>query len=609
MCPVRPIQFLLLLFLVVGSSGSDRQPNILFILIDDMGARDLGCFGSKFYRSPNIDRLAKEGVRFTDAYAACQVCSPTRAAIMTGKYPARLKITDWLPGRADRPDQKLNRPLIKQRLSAGEVTIAEALKTAGYRTGHVGKWHIGGEGSLPTDHGFDVNIGGTEYGYPGDWWQPFTHKRRDGSANHIPGLEDVPKDRYLTDALTDKALDFINDNKDQPFFLHLAHYTVHIPLKAPKDLIAKYPVIKDAHGKQTNTVYAAMIESLDKGIGRITKKLEQLGIADDTAIILTSDNGGLCTLEGPLTPATYNSPYREGKGFIYEGGIRVPLIVKWPGKTTGGLTSAVPVSSIDHYPTILKMAGIKPPTDHRVDGVDITPALTGKTIKERPLYWHYPHYSNQGGKPNGAIREGKWKLVQNFEDGRLELYDVSRGREGKNLAEEESGIARRLVNKLEAWRRDTGAQMMTPNPNYRPNIQKPNGNILLPGKFADIHGTTLRYEPMPHKNTLGYWINESDWVSWDFNVTKPGSFDVILTQGCGKDQGGSVVEISAANQTLTMTVKDTGHFQNFIHRNIGKLSIPQAGAYVLTLKPKSKAKNAVMDLPRIVLQPAKTDSN
>lgn len=592
---------------------SSPKPNILFILIDDLGAKDLGCAGSKFYRTPNIDRLAREGMRFTDAYAACQVCSPTRAAIMTGKYPARLQITDWLPGRSDRPDQKLNRPRIRQQLPAEEITIAEALKSAGYTTGHIGKWHIGGKGSLPTDHGFDVNIGGTKWGYPGKWYPPYKQIRRDGSVNHITGLEDVPAGRYLTDALNDKAIEFIEHHTrstdsgqaPKPFFLHLSHYTVHIPLEAPRDLVAKYPVINDARGKQTNAIYAAMIESLDTGIGRILEKLEELKIANNTIIFFTSDNGGLCTLEGRYTPATYNSPFREGKGFIYEGGIRVPLLVKWPGKVKAGSVSKVPVSSIDYYPTILQLAGLKMPSGHAIDGVDISGVLGGKVSDlKRPLYWHYPHYSNQGGKPAGAIREGRWKLIQNFENGSLELYDITSGREGRNLVDTESKIAAAMSRKLEAWRRGNGAQMMMPNPDYKPNQQKPNGNIPLLGRFADIHGVMLRFEPMPHKNTLGYWVNETDWASWEFHVSKPGAFDVLVTQGCGKGQGGSEVEFAVGDQKLNMTVKDTGHFQNFIQRNIGRMKL-KTGKHTFTVKPLKKAKNAVMDLPRVLLQPVR----
>ena len=598
----------IILLSVIGlvlTANADRKPNILFILIDDLGAKDLGCTGSQFYRTPNIDRLANDGMRFTDAYAACQVCSPTRAAIMTGKYPARLHITDWLPGRSDRPDQKLNRPIIRQQLPRDEVTIAEALKSAGYATGHIGKWHIGGKGSLPTDHGFEVNIGGTKWGYPGKWYPPFKQTRRDGSVNHITGLEDVATDTYVTDALNNKAIRFIEHNHDKPFFLHLSHYTVHIPLEAPKELVARYPVISDARGKQTNAIYAAMIEALDTGIGRILNKLEELKIADNTVIFFTSDNGGLCTLEGRHTPATYNSPYREGKGFIYEGGIRVPLLVRWPGKTKAGSVNKTPVSSIDYYPTILKMAGIPVSTGHQVDGVDITKVLQGQgEVGNRALYWHYPHYSNQGGRPAGAIREGKWKLIQHYESGVLELYDVTSGREGRNVIESESKVANALVRKLEAWRRANGAQMMMPNPDYRPNVQQPNHHIPLWCRYADVHGTMLRYEPMPHKNTLGYWINESDWASWEFHVDQPGTFDVVVTQGCGTGQGGSAVEFAVGDQTLIMTVKDTGHFQNFVDRKIGRITLSKPGKYTLTVKPRKKAKNAVMDLRKVVLQPS-----
>lgn len=595
---------LLSLFVVTFASAAAAKPNILFVLIDDMGARDLDCYGSKFYRTPNIDRLAQQGMKFTHGYAACSVCSPSRAAIMTGKYPARLHLTDWLPGRTDRPDQPLARPVIHQQLPLEETTLAEALKEEGYTTGHIGKWHLGDKGFLPEDQGFDVNIAGTKWGYPFGWFPPYERKLRNGDTLKIPDLDNVAEGTYLTDALNDAAVRFIEYNHDKPFFLHLSHYTVHIPLDAPKDLIARYPTLTDQRGKQTNAVYAAMIESLDTGLGRVFAKLEEMKIADNTIVVFTSDNGGLCTLEGRNTPATYNAPFREGKGFIYEGGLRVPYIVKWPGKTKSGSVSEVPVCGIDFFPTLLKAAGVK--SSAKVDGTDLTPVLDGsKKDLNRRLYWHYPHYSNQGGKPAGALRQGKWKLIQNYEDGRLELYDVSKGREGRNVVGSEAVVARSMMNALEAMHRETGAQMMLPYEDYRPNAQQNNGPILLAARTANIHGTMLRYEPMPHKNTVGYWVNESDRVSWNFTIQRPGTYEVIATQGCGPGQGGSQVEFAVGDEKLMMTVEDTGHFQNFVERNIGRIKLKTAGRHTLMVSPRKKAKNAVMDLRRVLLRPVK----
>ena len=351
-------------------AAEPQRPNIILILIDDMGAHDLGCYGSKFYRTPNIDRLAERGMKFTDAYTACSVCSPTRASILTGRYPPRYNLTDFLPGRSDRPDQKLLRPVINQHLPLEETTLAEALKSAGYTTGHLGKWHLGGEGFGPKQRGFDVSIGGDQSGSPASWFAPFANSK----GKFMPGLEQAPKEEYLTDRLTAEAEKFIEQNRARPFFLYLAHYTVHIPLKAKAQMIAHYHS-NGKPGEQNNTVYAAMIESLDDGVGRLIQKLKSLGLSERTVLIFTSDNGGLSVFEGPDTPATINTPLREGKGYLYEGGIRVPLIVTWPGVTHAGRVCSVPVCSIDYYPTIAEMCGLK--NTPAVDGVSLVPVLKG----------------------------------------------------------------------------------------------------------------------------------------------------------------------------------------------------------------------------------------
>ncbi len=600
------VSLLSLIASIGTTSAAETKPNVIIILMDDLGWADVGCYGSKFYRTPNIDRLAADGMKFTDAYAACPVCSPTRASIMTGKYPARLHLTDWLPGRIDFPDQKLKRPIINQQLALEETTIAEALKPAGYATASIGKWHLGGEGFLPPDLGFDVHVAGDHSGSPLSHFAPFRAKSvkdRNVPAGLLKGLEDAKPGEYLADALTRKAEQFIETNKERPFFLYLAHYAVHIPLQAKKDVIAKYPLIADKPGTQTNVVYAAMVESMDDSVGRIMKKLEELNLTQRTIIFFTSDNGGLSVLEGPFTPATINAPLREGKGFLYDGGIREPLLIKWPGAVKPGTTNHTPVCSIDFFPTILDMCGVK--SAAKPDGVSLVPTLKGGELKPRSLYWHYPHYSNQGGKPGAAIREGEWKLIEFYETGRWELFNIAKDiRESSNLIEKEPKIADKLGAKLDAWRRETGAQMMQPNPDFVPNPQAADGSIRLPASTAEIHGTTLRYEPLPHKNTLGFWVREEDWASWEFTVTKPGKFVVEPLQGCGKGAGGSEVEFTIAGQTLAMTVEDTGHFQNFVPRNIGTVKIAAPGRYTLTVKPKKKAKSAVMDLREVRLKPA-----
>jgi arylsulfatase A-like enzyme len=583
------------------------KPNIVFILIDDLGRNDLGCYGSKFYKTPNLDRLAKEGMLFTDAYAACPVCSPTRAAILTGKWPARLRLTDWLPGRADRPDQKLNRPVINQQLALEETTLAEALKPAGYVTAHIGKWHLGGEGFEPQRQGFDVNIAGDHTGTPVSYFAPFKGRGRDGKERFMRGLEEARPGEYLTDRLTTEAEKFIEANKDKPFFLYFAHYDVHTPIRAKEEYVQHYPVIADKPGQQTNRVYAAKVESMDESVGRVMKKLADLRLDQKTIVFFTSDNGGLSVIEGPNTPATINAPLREGKGWLYEGGTRVSLLAKWPGVTKPGSTNTTPVSSVDFFPTILEACGVPNPAPSAVDGLSLVPALKGGALPARALFWHYPHYSNQGGKPGAAIREGDWKLIEFYENGRWELFNVARDlRESNNLVEQEAAIAKKLGARLDAWRREVGAQMMLPNPDYTPNPQAADGTITLPAKWAEVRGLQLRYEPLPHKNTLGFWTRTEDSASWEFTVSKPGTFIVEPLQGCGAGQGGSVVEFTVAGQTLTMTVEDTGHFQNFKRREIGRVNLEQPGRYTLTVKPRTKAKAAVMDLRQIMLKPAKS---
>lgn len=436
------------------------RPNIVVILIDDLGWADVGCNGSSFYQTPHIDRLAAAGVRFTSAYATAPVCSPTRASILTGKHPARLHLTDWLPGRQDRPSQRLLKPETERQVGREEITLAEALKPAGYVSASIGKWHLGGLGFSPQDQGFDLNVGGDSAGSPLAYFAPF----RQG-ARVMPGLELSREGEYLTDRLSEEAEKFIETNRDKPFFLYLAHYAVHIPLTAKPDAIRKFQQVP-AVGPQTNAIYAAMVESVDESVGRILRMLDELNLAERTVVFFTSDNGGLSVREGPNAPATSNAPLRAGKGYLYEGGIRVPLIVRWPGKIRSGVTEDTPVSSVDLFPTILAVAGV--PLSQSLDGENLLPMLqNSERLKRDALFWHYPHYSNQGGKPSGAIREGDFKLIEFFEDGHLELFNLKEDPgERRSLATDLPQKTEALRAKLGIWRRSLDAQMMLPNPDY-----------------------------------------------------------------------------------------------------------------------------------------------
>ncbi|HVF87819.1 MAG TPA: sulfatase [Pyrinomonadaceae bacterium] len=451
--------------LIKNPPAKRRRPNFVLIVTDDMGWADLGVYGSAFHQTPNINALAARGVRFTDAYAAAPVCSPSRASLLTGKYPARLQLTDWLPGRTDRPSQKLLRPPIRQALPLAETTIAEALKPAGYVSAHIGKWHLGGSNYGPESQGFDLNIAGDHTGTPASYFYPF----RNGDET-MPGLAEGRDGEYLTDRLTDEAEKFIEQNHEKPFFLYLAHYAVHIPLKAKPEVIARYRNRTRTRGRQANAIYAAMVESVDESVGRIVRKLAQLKIADDTIIVFTSDNGGLSVEEGPNTPATSNAPLRDGKGYLYEGGIRVPLIVRWPSVTRPGVVCPAPVSGVDIFPTILAMAGVTPSAIEGVDGASLIPLLSQPRSARRrpPIYWHYPHYSNQGGRPGGAVRDGDYKLIEFYEDDRVELYDLRRDAgETMDLSGKLTAKARGMRRMLADWRRRVGAQLMKPNPRDR----------------------------------------------------------------------------------------------------------------------------------------------
>jgi len=438
-----------------GTGSGGQKPNFIFILLDDMGWRDVGCFGSAFHESPSIDRLASQGMKFTDAYAACPVCSPTRASIMTGKYPARLALTNFIPGSPKNRNTKLIEPSFEQQVPLEEITLAEALKPAGYVSGHVGKWHMGGRDYNPDKQGFDLSYvtGGPHL----NWNVTPPHQARKGV--------------YLADALTDRAEEFIETNQEKPFFLYLCHFAVHIPLQAKQEYLARYEAKADPKQPQHNAIYAAMIQSVDESVARLMKKLDDLKIADRTVIIFMSDNGGLSVKEAVNTPSTSNLPLRAGKGYLYEGGIREPLIVKWPGVVKPGGVCDVPVCSVDFYPTILDVAGVERPSAQIVDGVSFVPLLrqTG-AFKRDALYWHYPHYSNQGAFPGAAIRQGDFKLIEFYEDGHNELYNLKDDiGEKNNLAAKMPEKVAELRKKLDAWLKEMNARMPTPNPNFDPS--------------------------------------------------------------------------------------------------------------------------------------------
>lgn len=458
-----------------GAPLPAARPNIVFILVDDLGWTDLGVYGSSFYETPHIDRLAAEGIRFTQAYAACNVCSPTRASLLTGRYPARVGITDWITGRPDGPDQKLARPPFLDHLPLKEVTFAEVLHDAGYRTGFVGKWHLGDQPEFfPENQGFDVNVAGCGLGHPPSYFSPY----------RIPNLPDGPVGEQLDERLTREAVAFMQAAAagKQPFLLYFCEYAVHTPLQARPEVVAKYqaklarqPVAGDAFATgrdgrvrtvQSNPTYAAMVESLDQSVGRVMQCLQELGIADNTIVIFTSDNGGLATAEGWPTS---NLPLRTGKGWAYEGGVREPLIVTWPGHISPGRTTDQVVTSPDFFPTLLDLAGLPPRPDLAIDGLNFVPVLTDPrvTLPERAIFWHYPHYSNQRGKPHGAVRAGRWKLVEWFEDSRLELFDLDHDpAEAQDVSAAHPERVRALQQKLHAWQKDVGAQLPTPNPAY-----------------------------------------------------------------------------------------------------------------------------------------------
>lgn len=446
-------------FAAPGLFAQTKPLNFVFILIDDYGWKDTGYNGSTYYETPNIDRLAREGMQFTNGYAAAPVCTPTRAAIMTGKYPGRLHMTCHIQGaRHNKPYSKLIAPTPEVNMPHSEVTIAEMLKAKGYATASIGKWHLGTTGYHPTEQGFDVNVGGTYDGSPRSFFYPGW----EGKPANLKGKDG----EYLTDLLTNEATKFIRANRNNPFFLYLPHYAVHVPIEAKKELVAKFDA-KARSGEQNYAEYAAMIASVDESVGKVLSAIRGIGAEQNTVVFFTADNGGVSSREWRKRPVTSNLPLRAGKGHLYEGGIRVPALVKWPGVTKSGAISHEPVSSIDYFPTIAEMAGVRWEATHKPDGISLTRALRGNRLPERNLFWHFPHYSPQLGRPSGAIRRGPWKLIEHFETGKPELYNLAEDLgEQTDLSTRYPERAAAMHGALKSWREGIRAQMPATNAHY-----------------------------------------------------------------------------------------------------------------------------------------------
>ncbi len=457
------------------SAQQARKPNIVFILADDLGACDLGCYGADLHETPHLDRLARQGMRFTQAYASAPVCSPTRSAVMTGKYPARLHITTWYESVRTQPaDKRLTPPATVGNLPHSEITVAELLRDAGYKTFHVGKWHLGEAPYYPETQGFDVNIGGT-------LWvrRPRTFIRIAGNSaksaiRYVPHLEGGKPGEYLADRLTDEALKLIEQaaTAREPFFLYLAHHSVHTPIEAKQERVAYYRDRLKPGLHHQNAVYAAMVGHLDDSVGRVLDKLDELHIADNTLVIFTSDNGGLISTVNGNIPVTDNFPLRSGKGSLYEGGVRVPLLVRYPGVTVAGSESAQPVASMDFFPTIaavLSEAGAAPQDAPAVDGQSLLPVLKNADalLPREAIYFHFPHYYPTT-TPASSIRSGDWKLIEYFETGKRELYNLADDpSEAHDLSASQPERTSALYEKLAAWRASVDAQLPTVNAAFK----------------------------------------------------------------------------------------------------------------------------------------------
>ncbi len=531
----------------------DSRPNVVFIVVDDLGISDLACYGrvwgNDYHESPNVDRLAEEGVRFLNAFAACPVCSPTRAAIMTGKYPARTGITDWIPGDEQPADRAVLCSRTKSHMDLSETTLAEAFKAGGYATSFVGKWHLGDEPYYPEKQGFDVNIAGCHWGHPkgpGHYCYPF--------GDEMPNLPAEPGD-YLTDRLTDEAIKQIQAGKasNNPFLLYLAYYTVHGPLIPREDVFASFNG-KEKSEHWTSRKYAAMVKTMDDNVGRVLKTLTDEGLEENTIVLFTSDNGGM------IWQASY--PYRAGKGTIYDGGVRGPLIVKWPGVTVSGSTCVEPVISMDFYPTLLEMAGLPLRPEQHMDGLSIVPLLqkTARSLNRDALYWHFPHFRNGVPKmPAGAVLSGDFKLIERYETGEIELYNTRKDiGETVNLAARMPEKVQELKQKLADWREKNGAELPEPNPAWLPNAVGP--EMIANVQASSTENSTGNFP----KNAVDQ-NPDSRWAARD------GSFPQWLAVDLKEPQTLNGVRISFRNRTVikyTVEVADRdGHWTSVVDQS------------------------------------------
>ena len=446
--------------------NQETKPNVIFILVDDLGFTDLSSYGSDYYQTPNIDKLVSKGVKFTNAYAASNVCSPTRASIITGKYPATLQVTDFIPGKT-LPNSKLLPPKWQKYLDTTHNSMAKIFKANGYVTAHIGKWHLGKDSMYwPENHGFDINIGGWSNGAP--------VKNKNKNANGYfspygnPKLKDGKKDEYLTERLAKEAKNFIEQNHKKPFFLNLWFYSVHTPLQAKKEKVFKYRALLDSTKNHKNPVYAAMIEHMDEAIGEVFNTLKKLKIDNNTIIVFTSDNGGLVGNHERFTEkVTSNYPLRSGKGDIYEGGTRVPCVIYYPNKIKPH-SESTPIISTDFLPTLIDLAELKKADDYKFEGVSLASLLTKKApLKKRSLFWHYPHYHTEGAVPYSAIRFNEYKLIHDLETDSLELYNLEKDiGETNNLSTKNKKVTKELFTKLQQWKKSVKAQKPIVNTEY-----------------------------------------------------------------------------------------------------------------------------------------------
>jgi arylsulfatase A len=611
--------------LLCGGDTDPMRPHIVLVVADDLGVYDLGCYGRSDHRTPNLNRLGAEGLRFTSGYCGLPICSASRAALMTGKHPARLHLTSFLPGRADAPSQRLLNAVIEPQLIPSEQTLAEVLKRSGYTTGIFGKWHLGGGDSSPKAQGFDVVF--------------------EPPANGDPATEGG-KSEYL---ITDKAIEFLKASGGKPCLCYIPHHSPHIMLKEMESKVA-------ANAHAWNPLYASSIESLDAAMGRLIQAIEETPELANTWVIFTSDNGGLHVPEGYRQPVTHNGPFRAGKGYLYEGGVRVPLLMRWPGAIEPGRVIEAPVSLMDLLPTILGAIGVDPSRSvGPLDGQSILPMIRGESSgsNDRSFYWHLPHYTNQGSKPTGAMRQGRWKLVHDYETDAIELFDLENDvSETTDVASANPGIAQDLKRSLDTWKQSMGAQPCPPNPEWNADLHRAiyldrdssqvrgqkeraidigeawaswreamnqavagrqtklklrEGAIWLEASQGTPHGSRLRYEPETYKNVLGYWTEVSDWADWTFDCGIDGPAELEIHCGCGTGNGGSEVDViltlaDGSTQRIPWTVRETGHFQKIVIESLGSV-LAKKGTTRLEVRPRFKKAAAIVDIRQVVLRP------